>query len=353
MPVRGEYPTARELTEKIGGKWNEHMHRGNGRCPAHDDADPSLDIAERNGTTLLICRAGCSQDRVIRALRAKGLWPERCANGKANGHAALSRIVATYDYNDTEGIPRFQAVRYQPKTFKQRRQDGKGGWIWNLPLDPAHRFLPYRLPELTEAIAYDRPVFVVEGEKDVENAATKLGITATCNAGGAGKWRPEHAAYMKDADVAIIPDNDDAGRNHAEDVAESLAGIAKRIRILTLPDLPPKGDLSDWIGAGGTADQLWTLLARAPEWEPRPNRAERRACTSAIRKLRSRKGSEIKPEEIVWIGAVGSPRASTRRLRGSLALARVRCSTGPPPRLPVAARGHALRGRRPREASCC
>ena len=305
MPVRGEYPAARELTEKIGGKWNERMHRGNGRCPAHDDADPSLDITERNGTTLLIYRAGCSQDRVIDALRAKGLWPERCANGKANGHAAPSRIVATYDYHDADGILRFQAVRYGPKKmFKQRRPDPSGnGWVWTQPIYEPHRYLPFRLPDLLEAIALGKPVFVVEGEKDVENARSKLGIAATCNACGAGKWDPRHAAYLADADVNIIPDNDDAGRDHAEDVAELLQGIAKNTRIVPLPNLPEKSDLSDWIDAGGTAEQLWTLVEKAPEWkrstEPsRHERRERRAASSAIRSI---KASKVKSERITWV----------------------------------------------------
>jgi putative DNA primase/helicase len=303
LPVRGEYPTARELTEKIGGKWNERMRRGNGRCPAHNDADPSLDITERNGTTLLICRAGCSQDRVIDALRTKGLWPERRVNGKANGHATPSRIIATYDYHDAEGILRFQAVRYGPKKmFRQRRPDPSGnGWVWTQPIYEPHRYLPYCLPDLLEAIALGKSVFVVEGEKDVENARSKLGITATCNACGAGKWDARHAAYLANADVNIIPDNDDAGLDHAEDVAESLQGIAKSTRIVPLPNLPEKGDLSDWIDAGGTAEQLWTLVEKAPEWRPSTEpsrRRERRAGSGAIRITR---GSSVKPERITWV----------------------------------------------------
>jgi hypothetical protein len=47
------------------------------RCPAHDDRAPSLSIAERNGSVLVHCFAGCRQSEVIAALRARGLWPER------------------------------------------------------------------------------------------------------------------------------------------------------------------------------------------------------------------------------------------------------------------------------------
>ena len=261
-----EYPGAKELTEVLGGEWDAHRRSGKCLCPAHTDNDPSLDITEKGGRTLIICRAGCSQDAVFDELRGRGHWPERKANG-ANGHAEQPKtIVATYSYQLRDGREHFQVVRFAPKDFRPRRSDGRGGWKWTLP--KTDRCLPYRLPELLDAIALEKPVMVVEGEKDVDSLA-KLGIAATCNAGGAGKWKPAHAAHLKGGDVVIIPDNDAAGQNHAESVAASLVGIAKRIRILQLPDLPPKGDVSEWLAAGGDAAQLWTLADQAPEWEPR------------------------------------------------------------------------------------
>src|SRR5262245_11352351 len=105
-------------------------------------------------------------------------------NSSANGRP---RIVATYDYTDEASCLLYQVVRYQPKAFRQRRRDGKGGWSWNLGDKP--RVL-YRLPELLGA-PKNQPVFVVEGEKDVDRLYS-LGLVATCNAGGAGKWRSEY-----------------------------------------------------------------------------------------------------------------------------------------------------------------
>ena len=125
--------------------------------------------------------------------------------------------------------------------------------------------VPYRLPELLEAIALDHPVFVVEGEKDVETLA-RYGIAATTNAGGAGKWKADFAEHFAGADVVVIPDNDDTGRNHANDVARSLAGTAARVRRLELPGLPDKGDVSDWFGAGGTVEVFNALADAAPDW---------------------------------------------------------------------------------------
>ena len=119
-------------------------------------------------------------------------------------------------------------------------------------------------------------MFILEGEKDVD-AAWALGIPATCNAGGAKKWRTEHAAYLQDADVVIIPDNDAAGHDHAHSVAISLSGIARRVRFLELPGLSNKGDFSDW-PAGRTAEQLWSLVETARDYDARRTRAGRRQC---------------------------------------------------------------------------
>jgi AAA domain len=181
------------------------------------------------------------------------------SNGRANSQ---HKIIASYDYTDEFGALLFQVVRLAPKTFRQRRPDGKGGWLWNL--EGVTRVL-YRLPDLAEAIASERRVFVVEGEKDVETLA-RLGIVATCNPGGAGKWRDAYADQLVGADVVVLPDHDKAGRDHAHAVARSLAGKAARIRLLALPGLTDKGDASDWFAAGGTAEGFNALVDQAPDW---------------------------------------------------------------------------------------
>ncbi len=194
------------------------------------------------------------------------------------------KIVATYDYVDDGGAVLFQAVRFEPKDFRQRRPNSSG-WAWSTK---GVRQVPYRLPELAEAIASERPVIIVEGEKDVD-ALARWGIPATCNAGGAGKWRDELNPYFDGADVVIIPDRDPQrthpktgelmfhadgrpmlpGQDHAQDVARRLAPVARRVRILELwrswSEMPLKGDVSDWIAAGGTAEAFWQLVEAAPK----------------------------------------------------------------------------------------
>ncbi len=173
--------------------------------------------------------------------------------------------MATYDYIDADGTLVYQVVRYAPKDFRQRRPDGKGGWIWNLA--GVERIL-YRLPELLAADP-DQPIFACEGEKDADNVAA-LGLVATTCSGGAGKWHLiNDLRPLEGRQVVILPDNDPGGQGlrHAEEVATSLQGIAASVKRLELPGLPANGgDVSDWIDSGGTAGNLLELAADAPEW---------------------------------------------------------------------------------------
>ena len=156
-----------------------------------------------------------------------------------------------------------EAVRVEPKGFFQRRPDGAGGHIYDRQ---GVRRVPYRLSELIAAQT-ESPVFVPEGEKDVDQLVA-LGLTATCNPEGAGKWRSDYNAHFEGRDVFVLPDNDDPGLRHAIQVAESLGTVASSVRIVPLPDLPDGGDVSDWLEAGGTREELLELAVGAPEYRP-------------------------------------------------------------------------------------
>jgi hypothetical protein len=246
--------------------------RGNGYtalCPAHDDLRPSLSIQQGDdGHVLLFCHAGCEPKDIVAAigLNMTDLFPPKSATIARNGHGR--RIVATYDYRDEAGQLLYQGVRFDPKDFQQRRPDGKGGWVWNLG---DVRRVPYRLSELLAAAPWE-PVLIVEGEKDADRLAA-LGFVVTTNAGGAGKWRPEYSEFFRHRPVVLLPDNDEPGEKHTTQIAQSLQEIAASVQILRLPDLPQKGDVSDWLDAGSTREELDRLIAEAPVWEP-PDAAE-------------------------------------------------------------------------------
>jgi hypothetical protein len=170
------------------------------------------------------------------------------------------KVVATYDYKDSDGNLLYQNCRLEPKDFRQRRPDGKG-WNWSLAGLEGRRVL-YRLPELLSLP--DATAFVCEGEKDTDNVI-KLGYCATTVA--SHKWTNECINALAGRDCWILEDNDEAGRKNAIDAATALHGTAKSIRIIQLPGLSEGGDISDWLDAGHTAAELEEVCYNTPEWK--------------------------------------------------------------------------------------
>ncbi|MFN7948249.1 MAG: AAA family ATPase [Blastocatellia bacterium] len=244
------------------------------RCPAHDDRRASLNLKQsEDGRILMHCKAGCSIEAVTAAIgiSLSDLFPPKLTTNGQSSHSEKHSIIASYPYRDEAGKLLFEAVRYEPKDFRQRRPDGKGGWLYSL--NGTRRVL-YRLPELLAADP-QATVFIVEGEKDAE-ALRSIGLVATCNPMGAGKWRDEYNAHLQGREVVILPDNDESGRKHAEQVAQSLQGSAASVRVLSLPGLPEKGDVSDWLKSGGDAERLCVMVEDAPEWRPENSGAKNR-----------------------------------------------------------------------------
>lgn len=250
------------------------------KCPSHDDRQQSLAIAEgTDGRALLTCHAGCDVRAIVAAvgLTMQDLFPPKGLQEPAlgvvrGGQAKGGRIVETYRYVNEDGQLLFEVVRKEPKAFPQRRPDPTqpGGWSWKL--GDVRRVL-YHLPELLAGVAARRAVLVVEGEKDV-HTLERAGFVATTNPGGAGKWRPEFARTLEGARVVLLPDNDDAGRQHMHDVAATLVGLARELRLVELPGLGPKGDVSDWFAGGGSAEQLQQLIRAAPLYAPATHDAD-------------------------------------------------------------------------------
>ncbi len=187
--------------------------------------------------------------------------------------------VKTWEYQDAGGAPVFETMRYEAadsngkrrKRFSQRHRGPDGEWVWNTE---GCKIVPYRLPELLEDIAQERTIFFTEGEKCVDAARDQLGIPATCNPMGAGKWWDELTEHFRDADIVIIPDNDAPGRKHGQLAGEKTAPVARRVRVLDLSAierLGEKEDIFDWVQAGGTSARLYELVeTHAVPWDARP-----------------------------------------------------------------------------------
>ncbi len=219
----------------------------------------------------------CDYDAAVKTLTPAE--PEPKPNGK--GRELEKVVAAEYPYHDENGALAFvvERVEYKnadgsfaltesgkrKKSFRQKRPDPdhSGKWLWKVK---GHvPIIPYRLPELKAAIARDEMIAIAEGEAKVD-LLRSMGIAATTCPQGAESWEDEHSKYLEGGDVIILPDNDDIGRAHADQVAASLSQVAKTIKILELPNLPPKGDIVDWVAAGGTVETLRNLIAEAKSW---------------------------------------------------------------------------------------
>lgn len=249
------------------------------RCPAHDDETASLSVAQGDdGRILIHCFAGCTIDEVCTTMgiKTKDLFPKKLTVFEGGKAKAKTKIIATYDYHDKSGAVVFRVRRTADKRFFQQRPNGRGGW-----LNGRGKVAPvlYRLPEVVRAAERAETVFIPEGEKDCDNLAA-LGLVSTTNAGGAGKWRDEYSSFLEGARAVILPDKDGPGRKHAEQVAQNLHDVAESVKVLELPGLPEKGDVTDWLDGGGTAEELKRLAAAAPEWRPDPKRAEEKPTPS-------------------------------------------------------------------------
>jgi hypothetical protein len=177
---------------------------------------------------------------------------------RAAAHTPAKTGRAEYIYRQADGEPYLRVMR---PGFYQSHWTGVT-WANGAPKGSK---IPYRLPEIIAAQHDD--VLIVEGEKDADTLAA-AGFVATTNSCGAGKWTPDLNQYLAGKDVYILPDNDAAGAAHARQVAGGLNGLARTVRILCLPGLAPKGDVTDWMDAGGDADQLVELLKSADAFDP-------------------------------------------------------------------------------------
>ena len=268
-------------------------------CPAHDDKTASLSVKDGEKGIVLYCQTKrCSTEAIVQAmgLTMRDLFHEQIDNTSIPGHTVHTthaqpaakataakpsgkkprgKFVCAYQYKDETGALLFEACRYQredgSKTFSLRQPDPAKPGEYKYTKEGA-RLVLYRLPEVCAAIKAGKPVFVVEGEKDCDNMAA-LGYAATTNPMGAGKWHAgEYTASLKGADLYIIPDNDDVGREHGQTVAQAAVKVSKAVRVLDLaaacPELPAKGDVSDFFKLLGREKGTELLKKLMKEAEP-------------------------------------------------------------------------------------
>ena len=222
--------------------------------------------------------------------------------------------TCAYDYPDETEHVAFQVWRYMrgngEKSFAPARRVDGG---WALGLGGAKLPL-YRLSGLLAADP-SAWVLIVEGEKDADRLAA-LGFIATTNAGGAGKWRPEYTAALKGRRVVLLPDNDEPGDRHAHAVAASLQGVAAEVRVLRLPGLLAKGDVSDWLDAGHTRDDLDRLIDETLAWTPMTEPEPVSGAARKVRFLTARQFAAATPDQTEWAVEPFAPLGGIAKIDG-------------------------------------
>ena len=92
--------------------------------------------------------------------------------------------------------------------------------------------LPYRLPEMIEAVELGQTIWLCEGEKDA-NGLVDAGVCAT-TCGGVGDWKQVEETYarvLKGAPVVICPDRDAPGIGLAQKMLQTLQPVAASVTI--------------------------------------------------------------------------------------------------------------------------
>ena len=221
-------------------------------CPIHNDKKASLVITEKNNVLLLHCHAGCKTEDILNSVgltfkdisgkkeRTEYNWKQRLE------YKVGKKIEDVYDYCDINKRYLYSKVRFEDKYIRyvridrvnDRYQFGKGECIETL----------YNIYNLVKTVRNGFPVFIVEGEKDV-NTLTSLGLTAT-TAGSASDWKKEYAQFFTGAKVIILPDNDEPGLGLKNKIIKDLKHYAHSVQWCITSNMK-KGDVTDFIKKEG------------------------------------------------------------------------------------------------------
>lgn len=246
-------------------------------CPLHDDSNPSLRINEEKKTwycdpcqkggsiiDLVVEMEGVSVAEAMKKLEDKSApapgpidFPDDPPKKKTRKKDL--KKIESYSYRDETGAERYRVIRYEGKTFRQAHKDGDGRWVWGMK---GVRRLLYNLPEVMNSDL----VWITEGERDC-NSLMNLGIVATTNSGGAGKFLEAYVDHLEGKKIILCGDNDEPGQEHIESIRKMLAGKVKWIKQLRLPT--GCKDIRDFIESAGDKvhKKIERLVSAAPTME--------------------------------------------------------------------------------------
>lgn len=287
-----------EITDKFEiDKKSKRVDRVQAKCPCHNDKNASLTISHKGDKTFLYCHAGCETNDILESvgLKMSDLFDKQLEVEDKHKSAFEKDIEAIYKFYDENGDLAYEKIRKKGKKFLHRRYiDGETVWgmeegiytetfpgskSWSIKerpgakkaYYPGQEQLLYNLPNVIKGIKEGQTIFITEGEKDSDSLITR-GLIATTTSIGATKgdlgkkWPSRFNSFFKGANVVLLPDNDEPGKRFMEHIAIELKNIANNIKIVELPDLSKKEDITDWLEYGNDIYDLQALVKRTDEF---------------------------------------------------------------------------------------
>jgi putative DNA primase/helicase len=279
---------------------NQRGRQWRGPCPIHNGKDDNFCVNAENGTWY--CHSACRRGgsiydlemamtnadflaaapevrRIVGRPASQPTVPEQEMKWGLHGwqHEYLRQLVeqveskhslkhnAIYPYFRADGTFSYVKVRFiekeNVKTFRLYALSPKGGWVSRSRA--GQKPILYRMNTLAAA----EEIFIVNGEKAADRGAADLGIVTTCSPDGEGKWSARYTKPIIGKMVRIVVDLDQTGEDQGKTVAPAIAPYVREVKIIHLPGLQPKGDLWDWIEAGGSREQLKDIVEKTSAFE--------------------------------------------------------------------------------------
>ncbi|AYA99317.1 phage/plasmid primase, P4 family [Lachnoanaerobaculum umeaense] len=223
-------------------------------CPCHNDRQASLGISAEGDKILINCLAGCHYKDILAevGLTEADLFndgktkQEESWREKIEGCIKMP-IEAVYDYKDATGKYLYSKIRFVGKHIKYAVVDRKAN-SFTMRKPEGIKSTMYNLPAALKAIKKGFPVYITEGEKDVDTLK-KIHFTAV-TAGGVSDWRSEFAHYFTGARVVILPDNDTPGLDLKDKIIADLKPFAHSIKWV-VTSKAEHGDVTDYLTKEG------------------------------------------------------------------------------------------------------
>lgn len=240
------------------------------KCPAHDDKQASLTITKGRKCTLFHCHAGCTLEDVLSAagLEKKDTFYDtepRIPNWRAYIESREKRrIEATYNYVSINGSYAFTKIRLSGKKLLYGKlENDRFSYGIGREGRKSYKAIYGSVQALTKAVSEGKPIFIPEGEKDVDTL-TKQGYTAFTY-GGVNDWQADFAKLVKNADVIVFADNDNPGIAVANTILRDIRPVVKSAKvIIPMPDIP-KADISDYFQAGHSKQEFEQMINTVTE----------------------------------------------------------------------------------------